>query len=84
VKPPDAHLTIDCAVDEATVYVDDALRGRIADVRGKSLPVASGAVRVELRAEGYFNAYREVQVARGAAARVSVDLRRVPEGESGG
>jgi hypothetical protein len=85
VRAPKAEavLTVDCAVDDARVYVDDRFVGRAADVRGHALGVQSGHHRVEVRGEGYFTAYRDAPVAKDGSARVEVPLRKVPEGESG-
>ena len=83
VRKPDASLVIACAVKEARVYVDDAFVGRAGDLDGKPLPVVSGARRVEVRADGWFSAYRDVAVAPGARATLEVTLHKVPETEAG-
>jgi hypothetical protein len=72
-------LTVQCAVPEARVYVDDTFVGRAG-----SLKVAAGLRRVEVRADGWFTAYREVEVPARGAARLDVDLRKIPDGEPGG
>jgi hypothetical protein len=79
VKRPNAQLAIRCNVADARVYLDDAFVGRAGDLR--TLPVVAGARRVELRADGWFSAYRDVQVAAGARAELSVELRKVPDVE---
>ena len=49
-------------VADARVYVDDAFVGRAADLRGHAILVAAGTRRLELRADGWFPAYRDVAV----------------------
>jgi len=77
----DGQLAIACNVPEARVYVDDVFRGRAAELAGAALLVPSGARRVEVRADGWFTAYRDVTVPHAGRARVDVALRRVPETE---
>jgi hypothetical protein len=84
VRRPDATLTVVCPVGAARVYVDDAYVGRAAELAARPAPVVSGTVRVEVRADGWFTAYRELGVAPGARARLEVPLRHVPDGEPGG
>ena len=79
----DAQLAIACNVPEARVYVDDVFRARAAELRGRALAVPSGARRVEVRADGWFTAYRDVVVPHAGRAAVDVDLRRVPDTEAG-
>ena len=77
----DGQLAIACNVPEARVYVDDVFRGRAAELAGGALLVPSGPRRVEVRADGWFTAYRDVAVPHAGRARVDVALRRVPETE---
>jgi hypothetical protein len=79
----DARIEIFCPVGNALVYVDEALVGRASNLSGRPIRVMSGRRRVELRADGYFNAYREVKVAHNSEERVTIALRKVPEGETG-
>jgi hypothetical protein len=81
VKKTDATLLVDCEVASASVYVDDDFAGRAAEVGRVGVRVPHGMLRVEVRADGYFPAYREVTVERGQRARISVPLRAIPEGE---
>ena len=81
---PDATLIVSSPVADARVYVDDRFVGRVADLEGRAVQVPSGARRVEVRADGYFTAYRDVQVPPGGAAKLEVQLHKVPEGEPGG
>jgi len=55
--------------------------GRAADVA--ALPLPSGRRRVEIRADGWFTAYRSVPLAPGKTETLDVTLRRVPDGEPG-
>jgi hypothetical protein len=77
----DARLAIACNVPDARVYVDDVFVGRAAEVGRRALPVASGSRRVELRADGWFTAYRDVAVPAAGRAELSVQLRPVPPNE---
>lgn len=77
----DGQLAIACNVPEARVYVDDVFRGRAAELAAGALLVPSGPRRVEVRADGWFTAYRDVVVPHAGRARVDVALRRVPETE---
>ena len=79
----DAQLAIACNVPEARVYVDEVYRGRAAELAGGAMLVRSGARRVEVRADGWFTAYRDVAVPHAGRATVEVALRRVPETEPG-
>lgn len=83
-RKPDASLFVECAVATARVYLDDQFIGRASELGGRPLSVRSGTLRVEVRADGYFTAYRDVPVAPGARERLLVDLRRMPPGEPGG
>ena len=78
----DATLFVECSVPSAGVYVDDAFVGRAAEIARRGVRVGAGVARVELRADGYFAAYREVTLAPGGQGRVTVELRAVPEGET--
>ncbi len=77
----DAQLAIACNVPEARVYVDDVFRGRAIELAHGALLVPSGARRVEVRADGWFTAYRDVVVPHAGRATVDLALRRVPETE---
>jgi hypothetical protein len=77
----DAQLAVACNVPDARVYIDDVFRGRAIELRGGALLVPSGSRRVEVRADGWFTAYRDVVVPHAGRAAVDVELRRVPETE---
>jgi hypothetical protein len=79
----DAHLAIDCNVPDARVYVDDVFVGRAIELRRRGLAVRSGSRRVELRADGWFTAYRDVAVAPAGRTELGVQLRPVPPNEPG-
>lgn len=79
----DAQLVVDTNVPDARIYVDDAFRGRAAELHGRALLVPSGTRRVELRADGWFTAYRDVSVPHAGRATVAVPLRPVPPNEPG-
>jgi hypothetical protein len=84
VRRPDAALAVECDVAEARVYVDDTFVGRADELALRPAPVHAGARRVEVRADGYFSAFRDVAIAPGERARMRVGLHRVPDGDSGG
>jgi hypothetical protein len=77
----DGQLQVTCNVADARVYVDDVFRGRAAELEHGVMLVPSGARRVEVRADGWFTAYRDVTVPHAGRAGVDVALRRVPETE---
>lgn len=79
----DAQLAVACNVPEARIYVDDVFRARAAELAGRALAVPSGARRIEVRADGWFTAYRDVVVPHAGRAAVDVALRRVPDTEAG-
>jgi hypothetical protein len=71
---PDAVVRLTCPV-EAQLYLDDRYAGAVGGRRGASLGLPAGFHRIELRADGYFPAYREVEVRRGDHASMHVELR---------
>jgi hypothetical protein len=77
----DGQLAVACNVPDARVYVDDVFRGRAIELSAGALLVPSGARRVEVRADGWFTAYRDVVVPHAGRAAVAVALRKVPETE---
>lgn len=84
VRRADAQLVISCPVDDARIYVDDEFVGRAVELRARTLAVVHGTLRIEVRADGWFTAYRDVPLAPGARGRLDVELHRVPDGEPGG
>ena len=84
LRKADAQLAILCPVAGARVYVDESFVGRASELERRALPVLSGTRRVEVRADGYFTAYREVTVPAGGRAQLVVALRKVPDNEPGG
>ncbi len=82
VKKNDATLLVGCSVGSASVYVDETFAGRAAELGQSGLRVRHGVIRVEVRADGFYPAYRDVTVRSGERARVDVELRAIPEGET--
>src|SRR6185369_285213 len=78
----DAVILVECDVPSASVYVDESFAGRAAEMGRSGLHVPHGTLRIEVRADGYFPAYREIPVQKGERAKVSVPLRAIPEGET--
>lgn len=62
-------------VREAEVYVDGRLIGRVGSLRGGVL-MKPGVHRIELRHEGYFSAYAELEV--GTAEKREMALEMAP------
>lgn len=83
--PPGAQASPSlCPVAEARVYIDEQLIGHAGELSAHPLPVVAGPLRIEVRADGFFTAYRDLTVHPGESAHLDVELRRVPEGEPGG
>jgi hypothetical protein len=83
-KPPPVatgRLTVRCPVDDARVWLDEALVGGAPMLRVKPLVVAAGAHRVTVRADGHYAAYLDVEVAANAERTLDVALVPVPPGE---
>ena len=76
-----AFVAVSCNVGDARVYLDEVFLGRAADLRGHVVAVRSGSRRVELRADGWFPAYRDVAVPHAGRADLRVDLRAIPPNE---
>ncbi|HZS41868.1 MAG TPA: hypothetical protein VFF06_33795 [Polyangia bacterium] len=83
-RKADAQLIVSCPVDDARIYVDETFVGRAVELRARPIGVVHGTLRVEIRADGWFTAYREIPLQPGARGRVDVELHRVPDGEPGG
>jgi hypothetical protein len=81
VKKTDAVLVVQSNVPSASVYVDEGFSGRAAELGRAGVRVAHGNLRVEVRADGYFPAYKDVLVHSGETAHVDVPLKAIPEGE---
>jgi hypothetical protein len=73
-----------CPISDARIYIDERFVGRSGELAARPVPVIAGPLRVEVRADGFFTAYRDAEVRPGESARLKVELRRVPEGEPGG
>lgn len=82
LRKADAVLIVECDVASASVYVDETFAGRAAELGRSGLRVPHGTLRVEVRADGYYPAYRDVPVQTGERAHVKVPLRAIPSGET--
>ena len=82
-QPPVAtgRLTVRCPVDEARVWVDEALVGGAPTLRVRPLVLAAGPHRVAVRADGHYAAYLDVEVPASGERAVDVPLTPVPPGE---
>jgi hypothetical protein len=74
---PDALLRVTCPVD-AQLYVDDVFAAPLSPRRGVTLKLLAGTHRIEVRAEGRLSAYREIDLAHRANARMHVEPRPDP------
>jgi hypothetical protein len=77
--PPDATIVVETSAPQARVYIDDALAGG----GQRKLAVFSGKRRVEIRADGYYTAYFDVEIPRGSLHKLDAPLRKVPPGQPG-
>jgi hypothetical protein len=74
--PHRVPLHVSARPADADVFVDDVFVGAVNQLRGR-VPVAPGAHRVEIRREGYYRHYADVEVPdTKGGARLEVDLRR--------
>jgi len=71
-----AILYITSNVPDAQVYIDGRFIAPL-DTLGSGLALEVGAHRLELRHEDYFSTYRELQIARAARQRITVELAAV-------
>lgn len=62
---------------DVEIYLDGEYRGELARWRDRTLPVAPGPHRIELRREGYFPLRREIEVGPDGAS-FKATLRRLP------
>ncbi len=77
--PASTLVTVRCPVSSARIYVDDRLVGTAVAPRVIALQI--GSHRLELRADGYYPVYRDVDLAAGGPALViDAPLRPVPDG----
>ncbi len=77
-------LCVRGAPDDAQVYVNETLVAHAAALAARPLPLPVGSYRVEVRADGFFTLYRDVELGPDKTQCVEAAMRRVPEGESGG
>lgn len=74
----DATLLLRVSPPQAAAYVDD-LPVRAGPGEVTRVAVLPGLHRVEVRAEGYFTAYREIAVPPQGTAELVLPLRRDPD-----
>jgi hypothetical protein len=77
VAPPSVGVQISGNVPDATIWIDDRLRGRVADYSkpGQRLPV--GFHRLEVRAPGYYSHFQEVDAHVGTNVTIRADLHEL-------
>ena len=83
-RPPDAQLILRVTPEEAEVYIDESYQGVASRWRDGTIPVRSGARRLELRAPGYFSERFDLQFAPNEALTLTLQLEpqlELPEEE---
>lgn len=80
LKPrrPPLGLHILCQPTEAQIYVDDKYMGTTKGLEKHPLMLSPGMHRVEIRSEGYFAHFAEVELAHGVKQVLKVKLRKEP------
>lgn len=73
--PDRGHLELACPVPEAEVYVDDYYVGRCVAWAAQAVPLKPGHHTVEVRAEGRYPFYGELEVLPGGSRRLEIALR---------
>ncbi len=77
LEPGAVAITVDCNIPDATVYVDDLMVGRAADLKKEPHAVRAGFHRIEVRAPGYYSFFQEVDLPPNSKAVVNARLREV-------
>ena len=72
--PRPAILRVRCNVPEATLWIDDAFAGRVAEW-ASGQPLGPGFRRVEIRQAGFFTFYAEISPEEGQAVSLDAQLR---------
>jgi hypothetical protein len=72
-------MRVDSNVPDATVWVDDALVGRVADWAKDGRHIRSGFHRIEIRHAGYYSYFQEVELPEGAKTVVKAQLHALVE-----
>jgi hypothetical protein len=72
--PRPAILRVRCNVPDASLLIDDAFAGRVAEWSAGQ-PVGPGFRRVEIRHAGFFTFYAEISPEEGQAVSLQAELR---------
>ena len=72
-------LRVDSNVPDGTVWVDDALVGRVADWAKEGKHIRSGFHRLEIRHAGYYSFFQEIELPEGAHTVVKAQLHPLVE-----
>jgi hypothetical protein len=72
--PRPAILRVRCNVPEATVWIDDAFAGTVAEW-SKGQPLGPGFRRLEIRQAGFFTHYAEITPEEGQSLAIDARLR---------
>jgi hypothetical protein len=70
---------VDSNVNDATVWVDDILVGKVSDWAKDGKHIRAGFHRIEIRHPGYYSIFKEVELEEGARTVVSAPLRPLVE-----
>ncbi len=76
--PEPAQLLVVVAPDNATIRIDDRVRGRARTLRRRALALPPGKRYLTISAPGYFPHDEELDLVPGRT-RVEIELRRIPE-----
>jgi hypothetical protein len=72
-------LRVDSNVPDGTVWVDDALVGKVADWARDGKHIRSGFHRIEIRHAGYYSFFQEIELPEGGHTVVKAHLHPLVE-----
>jgi hypothetical protein len=68
---------VEANINEASVWVDDKLVGKVSDLGGGGIRIKAGFHRVEIRHPGYYSYFQEIEVKPGDNLLVHAKLREL-------
>jgi len=72
------RLVIECDPPDADLFVDDRYWGQVNRLEHRTLRLAAGMRRVEVRRKGYFASFHRLEIVSGGQTPLSVKLTRQP------
>ncbi|MFH1131772.1 MAG: PEGA domain-containing protein [Pseudomonadota bacterium] len=75
---PTEGLVVACDPADAQIFVDDRYCGTVESQKGRPLTLPVGFHRIELRKEGYWAQFFEVNLVQGVRQKIEVKLRKEP------